>query len=148
MATDVTQQTNYLKRFRESLESATISMATPTDRLFVMQIALKCADLGNPCRPWVLSKKWTAQICDEFYRQGDYEKQLNMQVTPIFDRRTASVARIQIGKSIFLIIIITFSSFPFPVLLITLYHPKSLSQIFKISFNRNRRRKIYIHYNR
>ncbi|XP_053210158.1 uncharacterized protein LOC128393950 [Panonychus citri] len=96
LATDVTQQTNYLKRFRESLESATISMATPTDRLFVMQIALKCADLGNPCRPWVLSKKWTAQICDEFYRQGDYEKQLNMQVTPIFDRRTASVARIQI----------------------------------------------------
>lgn len=43
-------------------------------RLFILQIALKCADLGNPCRVWPLSKQWTTQICNEFYRQGDFER--------------------------------------------------------------------------
>uniref|UniRef100_T1KXI2 PDEase domain-containing protein n=1 Tax=Tetranychus urticae TaxID=32264 RepID=T1KXI2_TETUR len=95
LATDVTQQGNYLRRFRDALQKGTIKMTSPDDRLFVMQIALKCADLGNPGRPWVLSQRWTTQICNEFYRQGDYERQLKMKVTPIFDRRTASVARIQ-----------------------------------------------------
>lgn len=34
-------------------------------RLFILQIALKCADLGNPCRVWPLSKKFSKKkkIC-------------------------------------------------------------------------------------
>lgn len=44
----------------------------PEHRLFILQIALKCADLGNPCRVWPLSNKWTQQICAEFYRQGKF----------------------------------------------------------------------------
>lgn len=37
------------------------------------------------------------QICDEFYRQGDYERQLSLPVTPLCDRSVMSVARIQTG---------------------------------------------------
>lgn len=40
------------------------------------------------------------QICDEFYRQGDYERQLQLRVTPMFDRYANSVANIQTSKNI------------------------------------------------
>jgi len=33
-------------------------------------VALKCADIGNPCRPWKLSRRWGEMICQEFYLQG------------------------------------------------------------------------------
>lgn len=72
-------------------------MSEPENRLFILKIALKCADLANPCRSWELSRRWSEQICSEFYRQGDFERQLNLPVTPIFNRYEASMAKIQTG---------------------------------------------------
>lgn len=98
LATDITQQASYLGRFRATLASGRpFSMSLPENRLFILQIALKCADLGNPCRPWALSKRWSEQICSEFYRQGDFEQQLALPVTPICNRYKASMAKIQTG---------------------------------------------------
>ena len=77
------------------------NMKLPESRLFILTIALKCADLGNPCRPWDLSKRWSEQICAEFYRQGDFERQLDLPVTPICNRYEASMAKIQTGQSLF-----------------------------------------------
>lgn len=98
LATDVTQQNEYLCRFRVYLANpGTLTMTNPDHRLFILQIALKCADLGNPCRPWLVSKKWSEQICAEFYRQGDYERQLAIPITPVFNRYKATMAKIQTG---------------------------------------------------
>lgn len=79
--------------------SSGLSMSLPENRLFILKIALKCADLANPCRSWQHSRRWAEQICSEFYRQGDYERQLNLPITPIFNRYEASMAKIQTGKS-------------------------------------------------
>jgi len=100
MATDITQQATYLGRFRSVLapDSPRFELDTPDNRLFCMQVALKCADLANPCRPWMLSKRWSEQICSEFYRQGDFERQLDLPVTPMCNRYKASMAKIQTGK--------------------------------------------------
>ena len=38
--------------------------------LLLFQIALKCADICNPCRNWSLSERWSRQVCEEFFRQG------------------------------------------------------------------------------
>lgn len=78
--------------------SKVFNMKLPESRLFILTIALKCADLGNPCRPWDLSKRWSEQICAEFYRQGDFERQLDLPVTPICNRYEASMAKIQTGQ--------------------------------------------------
>lgn len=72
-------------------------MTDPENRLFILKIALKCADLGNPCRSWELSRRWSELICSEFYRQGDFERQLNLPVTAICNRYQASMAKIQTG---------------------------------------------------
>lgn len=72
-------------------------MSQPDLRHFILQIALKCADISNPCRPWEVSRKWSQKVCEEFYRQGDYERQLNLPVTSLCDRHTTSVPKIQAG---------------------------------------------------
>lgn len=72
-------------------------MEDPENRHFILQISLKCADISNPCRPWDISRKWSYKVCEEFFRQGDYERQLNLPVTPLCDRQSMSIPRIQVG---------------------------------------------------
>ncbi|XP_077496874.1 uncharacterized protein LOC144107648 isoform X2 [Amblyomma americanum] len=95
LATDITRQQEFLTRFKRYLENNVLDMADKEYRHFILQIALKCADLGNPCRPWDISHRWSLQVCKEFYRQGDFEKRLNIPVTPICDRERTTVAKIQ-----------------------------------------------------
>lgn len=33
-------------------------------------MALKCADICNPCRTWELSKQWSEKVTEEFFHQG------------------------------------------------------------------------------
>lgn len=95
LATDITRQQEFLSRFKRYMENNALDMADKEYRHFILQIALKCADLGNPCRPWDISHRWSLQVCKEFYRQGDFEKRLNIPVTPICDREKTTVAKIQ-----------------------------------------------------
>ncbi len=112
LATDITRQGDYIAMFKNYLSSPqSFSMAIPEHRHFILHIALKCADLGNPCRPWNLSKRWSEQICSEFYRQGDYERQLNIPITPLCNRYTTTIARIQTGQKLFYLFLPFFSIF-------------------------------------
>ncbi|KAG5336271.1 PDE7B phosphodiesterase, partial [Acromyrmex heyeri] len=97
LATDITRQQEFLTRFRDYLSNNSLEMKREEDRHFILQIALKCADISNPCRPWDISRKWSYKVCEEFFRQGDYERRLNLPVTPLCDRHTTSIPKIQAG---------------------------------------------------
>lgn len=102
LATDITRQQEFLSRFKRYLgpsspDEESLDMRIPDHRQFILQIALKCADISNPCRPWDISKKWSHKVCEEFYRQGDFERQLGLMVTSLCDRQTTSVPKIQEG---------------------------------------------------
>lgn len=51
-----------------------------------MQIALHAADVSNPAKPFNIYAVWTSRILEEFYAQGDIEKESMMQVSIGFDR--------------------------------------------------------------
>ncbi|XP_076665055.1 uncharacterized protein LOC143367298 isoform X3 [Andrena cerasifolii] len=97
LATDITRQQEFLVRFKHYLDENKLEMKRAEDRHFILQIALKCADISNPCRPWDISRKWSYKVCEEFFRQGDYERRLNLPVTPLCDRHTTSIPKIQTG---------------------------------------------------
>ncbi|XP_034946298.1 uncharacterized protein [Chelonus insularis] len=97
LATDITRQQEFLSRFKNYLDKNLLDMKIAENRHFILQIALKCADISNPCRPWDISRKWSNKVCEEFFRQGDYERQLNLPVTPLCDRYTISIPKIQVG---------------------------------------------------
>lgn len=82
---------------QDYLSNNSLEMKCAEDRHFILQIALKCADISNPCRPWDISKKWSYKVCEEFFRQGDYERRLNLPVTPLCDRNITSIPKIQAG---------------------------------------------------
>ncbi|XP_037034661.1 uncharacterized protein LOC119073361 isoform X3 [Bradysia coprophila] len=97
LATDITRQQEFLTKLRNYLDTNTLDLRRAEHRHFVLQIALKSADISNPCRPWDVSKKWSQKVCEEFFRQGDYERQLNLPVTSLCDRYSTSVPKIQVG---------------------------------------------------
>ncbi|XP_072931355.1 uncharacterized protein [Epargyreus clarus] len=97
LATDITRQQEYLSRFKGHIDNDTLDMTLKEHRHLVLQIALKCADISNPCRPWEISRKWSLKVCEEFFRQGDYERKLKLPVTALCDRHTTSIPKIQTG---------------------------------------------------
>jgi cAMP-specific phosphodiesterase 4 len=97
LATDITRQQEFIGKFKDFLNNNSLNMCDANHRHFILQIALKCADISNPCRPWDISKKWSLKVCEEFYRQGDFERQLNLPVTSLCDRQTTTVPKIQTG---------------------------------------------------
>ncbi|XP_017282856.1 cAMP-specific 3',5'-cyclic phosphodiesterase 7B isoform X2 [Kryptolebias marmoratus] len=97
LATDISRQNEFLLSFREHLDSRDLDLQLASHRHFILQIALKCADVCNPCRDWELSRQWSERVCEEFYRQGDLERKLNLEISPLCDKQTDSVPAVQIG---------------------------------------------------
>ena len=94
LATDISRQADFLCRLGHFLDNGMVDMSLAIYRHFMLQIALKCADISNPCRTWNISRLWSYRACEEFYRQGDRERELNLPVTPLCDRNGISVAKV------------------------------------------------------
>ncbi|XP_039102894.1 high affinity cAMP-specific 3',5'-cyclic phosphodiesterase 7A isoform X3 [Hyaena hyaena] len=97
LATDISRQNEYLSLFRSHLDRGDLCLEDARHRHLVLQMALKCADICNPCRTWELSKQWSEKVTEEFFHQGDVEKKYHLGVSPLCDRQTESIANIQIG---------------------------------------------------
>uniref|UniRef100_A0A672Y7H2 Phosphodiesterase n=1 Tax=Sphaeramia orbicularis TaxID=375764 RepID=A0A672Y7H2_9TELE len=97
LATDISRQNEYLSRFRIHLDQQNLCLSNASHRHFILQMALKCADICNPCRPWELSKQWSEKVTAEFFQQGDIEKKHKLEVSPLCDRERNTVGNIQIG---------------------------------------------------
>lgn len=65
-------------------------------RLVVLKSALHCSDLGNPCKPLNTYLKWSERIVEEFFMQGDAEKEAKLPISPSMDRNHPTIERSQI----------------------------------------------------
>uniref|UniRef100_A0A1I8F238 PDEase domain-containing protein n=1 Tax=Macrostomum lignano TaxID=282301 RepID=A0A1I8F238_9PLAT len=74
-----------------------LSMPDKIDKSKVLSMVLHCADISHPGKPWEMHYKWTIALLEEFFRQGDREKKLEIQVSPLCDRNTTLVAQSQAG---------------------------------------------------
>lgn len=103
LATDITRQREFLDRMQSLREEGGLTqaaMAASVDRrLFVLQIAMKCADISNPCRPWNVCRLWSHRASEEFFRQGDREKELELEVSNLCDRNEMTVAKVSKNTS-------------------------------------------------
>lgn len=97
LATDISRQSDFLSRFGTRLERDDLNMNNSEDRHFILQMALKCADICNPCRPGVISKQWSHMVTQEFFQQGDLERTHKQQISPLCDRHSNDMASIQTG---------------------------------------------------
>lgn len=58
---------------------------------------MHCADLSNPTKPLAVYRQWTERIMEEFFRQGDKERERGMEISPMCDKHTASVEKSQVN---------------------------------------------------
>jgi len=66
----------------------------------VLQNMIHCADLCNPMKPLEIYRQWTDRIMQEFFEQGDLERELNLDLSPMCDRQTATVEKSQVLTNI------------------------------------------------
>ncbi|XP_021076662.1 cAMP-specific 3',5'-cyclic phosphodiesterase 7B isoform X1 [Mus pahari] len=97
LATDINRQNEFLTRLKAHLHNKDLRLENVQDRHFMLQIALKCADICNPCRIWEMSKQWSERVCEEFYRQGDLEQKFELEISPLCNQQKDSIPSIQIG---------------------------------------------------
>lgn len=86
-----------IERGEASLFSSTPVTLKPEEKLTVLKMAIKCADIGNVTKSKPVALAWTDRIIKEFFAQGDEERSLGMPVTPMLDRNSANVAKQQLG---------------------------------------------------
>ncbi|EGR27021.1 hypothetical protein IMG5_203050 [Ichthyophthirius multifiliis] len=67
------------------------------DKQNCMEILIHAADLSNPIKNWKISYQWSIKIMNEFFNQGDNEKQLGLPVTYLCDRDNVNIPKSQIG---------------------------------------------------
>ena len=56
-----------------------------------------CADLSNPTKPLSQYKVWVKFVFEEFFYQGDYEREAGLVVSPSCDRNNVSIAESQVA---------------------------------------------------
>ena len=56
------------------------------DPTLALCYVLHCADVSNPARPFAVAREWGRRVCEEFYKQGDVERELGLSVAAFCDR--------------------------------------------------------------
>jgi len=67
------------------------------DRLFLLKALLHSADISNPVKKFNISKYWSYQLSEEFFKQGDKEKEMNMPISNFMNRAEPNVPKMTSG---------------------------------------------------
>ncbi|XP_048844768.1 cAMP-specific 3',5'-cyclic phosphodiesterase 4B-like isoform X2 [Brienomyrus brachyistius] len=103
LATDMSKHMSLLADLKTMVEtkkvtsSGVLLLDNYTDRIQVLRNMVHCADLSNPTKSLELYRQWTDRIMDEFFHQGDKERERGMEISPMCDKHTASVEKSQVG---------------------------------------------------
>ena len=96
LATDMSKHFDMVGVFRAASMNAG-EMGTFEERMMLFKVGVKCADVGHAAKETSLHEKWTQKIIDEFFAQGDLEKDSNLPVSMYCDREATDISKSQIG---------------------------------------------------
>ncbi|XP_048485211.1 cAMP-specific 3',5'-cyclic phosphodiesterase isoform X2 [Plutella xylostella] len=103
LSTDMSKHMSLLADLKTMVEtkkvagSGVLLLDNYTDRIQVLENLVHCADLSNPTKPLPLYKRWVALLMEEFFQQGDKEREQGMDISPMCDRHNATIEKSQVG---------------------------------------------------
>jgi len=103
LATDMSKHMSLLADLKTMVEtkkvagSGVLLLDNYTDRIQVLQNMIHAADLSNPTKPLDLYRSWVNQISNEFFQQGDRERESGLDISPMCDRYNATLEKSQVG---------------------------------------------------
>jgi cAMP-specific phosphodiesterase 4 len=104
LATDMSKHMSLLADLKTMVEakrvagSGVLLLDNYNDRIQVLQNMVHCADLSNPTKPLDIYRQWVDRIMEEFFRQGDKERQQGLDISPMCDRFNATIEKSQVGE--------------------------------------------------
>lgn len=96
LATDMSKHFADLGKFKSRIAAQNFDPAQ-SDKQLCMNMGMHIADISNPSKKWDISFKWTEVLYEEFFAQGDKERELGMQISDLMDRTTINIAKSSIG---------------------------------------------------
>lgn len=103
LATDMGLHAKYVNQFKRRLQE-NHDFTKKDDIRLALAMAVKMADISNCGRPEHLYLKWSGKISDEFYMQGDRERNLGLPCSPFMDRTQPAMAKGQIAFMNYIVI--------------------------------------------
>ncbi|KAJ3170006.1 hypothetical protein HK101_011417, partial [Irineochytrium annulatum] len=104
LCTDMGKHFEYVTKFKTKMSTVGFGrLEHQESRIAIVEIALKCADLNNPSKMAEISDRWCESVMEEFYRQGDMERELGFSVSQFMDRHNPNVPKCQVGFIDFLV---------------------------------------------
>uniref|UniRef100_A0AAV2LFJ4 PDEase domain-containing protein n=1 Tax=Knipowitschia caucasica TaxID=637954 RepID=A0AAV2LFJ4_KNICA len=103
LATDMSKHMTLMADLKTMVETKKVTSSGVllldhyTERIQVLRNMVHCADLSNPTKPLPVYRQWTERIMEEFFRQGDKERERGMEISAMCDKHTASVEKSQVG---------------------------------------------------
>ncbi|XP_055841922.1 cAMP-specific 3',5'-cyclic phosphodiesterase isoform X4 [Episyrphus balteatus] len=103
LSTDMSKHMSLLADLKTMVEtkkvagSGVLLLDNYTDRIQVLENLVHCADLSNPTKPLGLYKRWVELLMEEFFLQGDKERENGMDISPMCDRHNATIEKSQVG---------------------------------------------------
>jgi hypothetical protein len=97
LGTDMAVHSKILAQARVELASGDFWQGPDAEgRLLAMKVLMHTADISNACRPAAKAGMWTQAVYDEFFKQGDAEKEMQFDVSPLCDRDSVAIAESQV----------------------------------------------------
>ena len=87
LATDMSKHFDFINAF--SVEE--------TDKTSIFKCCIKAADVAHTAKTWDLHLQWTTLLMKEFFKQGDTEKEKNLEVSFNCDREKTDISKSQSG---------------------------------------------------
>lgn len=104
LATDLQKHMSKVRELQKYVEDDEKTLMDASSRVQVLELCIICADLGHGAKSLSLHQKWSNLILQEFFQQGDRERQLGLPVSPICDKETAKLPQVQLGFLTLLVI--------------------------------------------
>ena len=98
LATDMTKHMMILARMQTMMETRNVTgNGKDEEKLHLLETIVHCSDLSNPTKPLDQYKVWADLVFQEFFLQGDKERESGAVVSPNCDRNIVSIPDSQIA---------------------------------------------------
>ena len=62
-----------------------------------LNLCIHSSDISNPTKPFDIYEVWADKVINEFWRQGDKERELGLKISNGYDRNVTTKAMSQVG---------------------------------------------------
>jgi hypothetical protein len=97
LSTDMSQHFAFISKFKSFSTNKKLSEFNNQEKLELMKLLLKSADVGNVTKPFVVARKWAKLCIREFLSQGDLEKKYHLPIGVLNDRENLNFPKSQLG---------------------------------------------------